>query len=50
MLAQLALKGRYEDALTRMDDVDQKSLRTLKYYHYWTTRMGLLKLQRHLHK
>ena len=33
-----------------MEDLNQDALRTLKHYHYWTCRMGLLELQRHLYK
>ena len=47
---QLALNGRHEDALARMEDVSQVALRTLKHYHYWAASMGLLKLQNHLHR
>ncbi|MCJ1260973.1 Anaphase-promoting complex subunit 5 [Lobaria immixta] len=46
----LAQRGRYYEALDRMNEVDQESLRTLKYYQYWTAYLGMLKLQRHLHK
>jgi len=47
---QLAQKGRYEDALSRLDEADQEALRTLKYQQYWTANLGVLKLQRLLHK
>ena len=43
-------KGRYEDAMTRMDEVDAASLRILKNYQYWTMFSGLLKLKRLLHR
>ena len=33
-----------------MEDLDQETLRILKHYQYWIASMGLLKLQRHLHK
>ncbi|KAL8826784.1 MAG: hypothetical protein Q9191_003583 [Dirinaria sp. TL-2023a] len=44
------MRGRYEEALARMEDLDQETIRTLKHHQYWTASMGLLKLQRHLHK
>lgn len=47
---QLAMKGKYEEALARMEKLDQETLRTLKHYHYWIASIGLLKLQRHLHR
>lgn len=47
---QLAMRGRYEEALARMEDLDQETIRTLKHHQYWIASMGLLKLQRHLHK
>ncbi|KAL8734414.1 MAG: hypothetical protein Q9181_003217 [Wetmoreana brouardii] len=49
-LSNLARKGRYEEAVSRMDEVDQESLRTLRYQQYWITNLGLLKLHRHLHR
>ena len=42
-------KGRYEDAITRMNQVDEETLRTLRYTQYWTANLGLLKMRRHLH-
>lgn len=47
---QLAQRGRYEDALTRMEEIDKETLRTLKYSQYWTSNLGLIKLRRHLHR
>ena len=46
----MAQKGRYEDAMSRMDEVDSSSLRILKNYQYWTMFAGLLKLKRLLHR
>ncbi|KAI9819210.1 MAG: Anaphase-promoting complex subunit 5 [Pycnora praestabilis] len=43
-------KGRYEDAMNRMEEVDTEFLRTLKFYQYWATFSGLLKLRRELHR
>lgn len=47
---QLAQKGRYEEALSRMDEADREALRTLKYQQHWTANLGILKLQRLLHR
>lgn len=47
---QLAMKGKYDEALARMEKLNQETLRMLKNYHYWIASMGLLKLQRHLHR
>jgi len=44
------MKGKYEEALARMEKLDQETLRTLKHYHYWIASIGLLELQRHLHR
>lgn len=46
----LAQRGRYEDALTRMDEVDEETLRTLRHSQYWTVNLALIKLRRHLHR
>ncbi|KAL8873489.1 MAG: hypothetical protein Q9198_007015 [Flavoplaca austrocitrina] len=46
----LARKGRWEEALSRMDQVDHEALRTLKYQQFWTTNLGILRLRRHLHR
>ncbi|KAL8922205.1 MAG: hypothetical protein Q9172_003666 [Xanthocarpia lactea] len=46
----LARKGWWEEAISRMDEVDQEALRTLRYQQFWTTNLGILKLRRHLHK
>ena len=47
---QLAVGGRYHDALARMECIDPNILRVLKHQQYWGTCMGLLKLQRALHR
>ncbi|MCJ1245829.1 anaphase promoting complex subunit 5 [Trapelia coarctata] len=44
----LALKGRYEDALRRMDEIGGDILRTLKLQQFWTSHMSVLKLRRSL--
>ncbi|KAL8659686.1 MAG: hypothetical protein Q9226_000311 [Calogaya cf. arnoldii] len=46
----LARKGRWEEAISRMDEVDHEALRTLRYQQFWTTNLGILKLRRHLHR
>ncbi|KAL8862317.1 MAG: hypothetical protein Q9178_001326 [Gyalolechia marmorata] len=46
----LARKGRWKEAISRMDEVDHEALRTLRYQQFWTTNLGILKLRRHLHK
>ncbi|CAO1600026.1 APC5 protein [Xanthoria calcicola] len=46
----LARKGRWEEAISRMDEVDHEALRTLRYQQFWITNLGILKLQRHLHR
>ncbi|KAL8733624.1 MAG: hypothetical protein Q9166_002034 [cf. Caloplaca sp. 2 TL-2023] len=46
----LARKGRYEEAISRMEKVDPDALRTLRYQQFWTTNLGILKLRRHLHR
>ncbi|KAF6222916.1 hypothetical protein HO133_000967 [Letharia lupina] len=46
----LAQRGRYEDALARMEEVDGETLRTLRHSQYWTSNLGLIKLRRHLHR
>ncbi|KAL8675261.1 MAG: hypothetical protein Q9168_000382 [Polycauliona sp. 1 TL-2023] len=48
--SMLARKGRWEEAISRMDEVDQEALRTLRYQQFWTTNLGILKLRRHLHR
>ncbi|MCJ1435698.1 anaphase promoting complex subunit 5 [Xylographa pallens] len=46
----MALKGRYRDALTRMESIDPGMLRTLKHKQYWRTCMNLLKVQHALYR
>lgn len=47
---QLSQKGRHEDALARMDEIDEETLRNVRYLQYWTAHIGLLKLRRYLHR
>ncbi|KAL6713553.1 APC5 protein [Lecanora helva] len=46
----LSQRGRYEDAIVRMEEIGEENLRTLRYYQYWTAQVGLLKLRRYLHQ
>ncbi|KAK3172503.1 hypothetical protein OEA41_005825 [Lepraria neglecta] len=46
----LSQKGRYEDALARMEEIEEETLGTLRYSQYWTSSLGLLKFRRHLHR
>ncbi|SLM38451.1 Tetratricopeptide-like helical domain [Lasallia pustulata] len=46
----LSQRGRYDEAIARMDEIDRDTLRILKHHQYWTVYSGLLKLQRQLHK
>ena len=47
---QLAQRGRYEDSLTRMQEVDEEAMRTLRHFQYWAFNLGIIKLRRHLHR
>lgn len=49
-VVQLALRGRYDQAILILEDVDQASLRTIKHQQYWMTCLRLLKLQRSLRR
>ncbi|KAF3917308.1 hypothetical protein AA313_de0209030 [Arthrobotrys entomopaga] len=44
----IAQKGRFEEALDKLENIDAESLRTLKYYQYWATYGGLIRLKREL--
>lgn len=44
------MRGRFDDALDSLDQVDQECLRTLKVYQYWATYVGLLKLKSAIYK
>ncbi|KAI4248441.1 MAG: hypothetical protein L6R40_001001 [Gallowayella cf. fulva] len=46
----LARRGRYDEAISRLDEVDPEALRTLRYQQFWTTNLGIIKLRRHLHR
>lgn len=46
----MSLRGKADEALERLDQVDQECLRTLKVYQYWATYVGLLKLRQAMYK
>jgi anaphase-promoting complex subunit 5 len=46
----LAQKGKYEDAMAKLDGLDPNSLRSLKANQYWVRFRGILRLKRDLHK
>ncbi|KAL9600613.1 MAG: hypothetical protein Q9219_003046 [cf. Caloplaca sp. 3 TL-2023] len=47
---QLARRGRYDEAFSRMNQVDSETLRNLKYQQYWITNLGILKSSRHIYR
>lgn len=44
----IAQRGRFDDALDRLDNIDKESLRTLRFYQYWAMYGGLIRLKREL--
>lgn len=44
------MRGRFDEALEILEEVDQEALRTLNVYQYWSTYIGLLKLRRAIHR
>jgi anaphase-promoting complex subunit 5 len=46
----LAQRGRYDQAVTRLNEISSDTLRTLKNQQLWTFFSGLLKLRRQLHR
>lgn len=46
----MSMRGRFDEALERLDSVEQECLRTLKVYQYWATYVGLLKLRSAIYK
>ena len=44
------MRGRFDEALEKLEEVDQESLRTLNVYQYWSTYIGLLRLRRAIHR
>ena len=50
MISQLIGKGKFDQAITLMDDINPEILRTLRYQHFWMTHLGIIKLRRALNK
>jgi anaphase-promoting complex subunit 5 len=48
--SMLAQKGRYDDALKMLEDIDPTYLGPLKMYQYWATYSGYLRLLRELYR
>ena len=46
----MAQRGRFNEALERMEEADAESLRTLRIQQYWATILGMLKLRRELYR
>jgi anaphase-promoting complex subunit 5 len=42
----ISMRGRFDEALDRLDQVDQEALRSLKIYQYWSSYVGLIKARR----
>ena len=47
---KLVRRGRYDEAMSMLEDIDPETLRTLKFHQYWTISFGMIKLQRALHR
>ncbi|CAJ2503963.1 Uu.00g113570.m01.CDS01 [Anthostomella pinea] len=48
--SMLALKGKYDEALERLETMDTNSLRAWKPSQYWHKFRGIIKLRRDLHR
>ncbi|KAH8196015.1 hypothetical protein TruAng_009822 [Truncatella angustata] len=48
--SMLALKGKYDEALQRLENMDSNSLRSWKASQYWHKFRGIIKLRRDLHR
>lgn len=48
--SMLALKGKYDEALERLETMDPNSLRSWKPSQYWHKFRGIIKLRRDLHR
>lgn len=46
----LAEKGRYDEAMAKLDALDENSLRSWKANQYWQKYRGILRLKRDLHR
>ena len=44
------MRGRFDEALEKLEEVDQEALRRLNVYQYWSTYIGLLKVRRAIHR
>lgn len=44
------MRGRFDEAFERLDEVEATSLRTLKVSQYWAAYIGLIKLQQAVYK
>lgn len=48
--SMLALRGKYDEALERLENMDHNSLRSWKPSQYWHKFRGIIKLRRDLHR
>lgn len=48
--SMLALRGKYDEALERLESIDPNSLRSWKPSQYWHKFRGIIKLRRDLHQ
>lgn len=46
----LSMRGRFEEAFDRLDQISPESLRSLKINQYWTAYSALIKLRRAVHR
>jgi len=46
----ISMRGRFDEALDQLDQVDQEALRSLKIYQYWASYIGLIKLRRAVYR
>ncbi|KAI5821094.1 anaphase-promoting complex subunit 5-domain-containing protein [Pyronema omphalodes] len=42
----ISMRGRFDEALDRLEQADPEALRSLKIYQYWASYIGLIKLRR----
>lgn len=42
----MSMRGRAQQALDYLDNIDQDALRSLKIHQYWAAYVGLIKLRR----
>ncbi|KAI1343353.1 anaphase-promoting complex subunit 5-domain-containing protein [Xylariaceae sp. FL0016] len=48
--SMLTLRGRYDEALSKLENMDENSLRAWKPSQYWHKFRGIIKLRRDLHR